>query len=101
MTATATDSTHAPDDLGRLPAGAELHEPREFLATPAVAHGYLVAGLLPAYRPGARGGQVPPRLFRRPLVDAGHVRARPRPYRPARHPLRQARRGHRAHGDGD
>src|SRR5438034_2000916 len=52
---------NAPDDLGRLPAGAELHESPEFLAPSAFAHRYLVRGLLPAYWPGAGGGQVPSR----------------------------------------
>src|SRR5215471_19723642 len=68
---------NAPDDLGRLPASAELHESSGFVAPSAFAHGYLVRGLLSAYRPGAGGGKVPSRLLRRPLIDARHVRARP------------------------
>ena len=97
------DTGHAPDDPGRLPAGAELHQSGELLAPSAVAHRHLVGGLLPAHRPRAGAGQVSSRLLRRPAVDAGHVRPRPRARRPARHPLREARRRHRAHrhGHGD
>src|SRR5262249_176115 len=71
---------NAGDGLGRLPGGGELDESPELLAPSAFAHRYLVGGLLPAYWPGAGGGQVPSRLLRRPVVDARHVRARPRTY---------------------
>src|SRR5215467_2744192 len=59
---------HAPDDVGRLPASAELHQLCELLAPPALAHGHLVARVLPAYRPGAGAGQISSRLFRRPAL---------------------------------
>ncbi len=98
-----TDSTDAADDFGRLPAGAELHQYRQFLAPPGLAHRQLVAGFLPAHRPRAGGRKISLRLLRRPPVDAGHVRAQSRPHRCARHPLREARCRHRAyrHGHGD
>src|SRR5262249_50443887 len=54
----------APDDLGRLSAGTELHQPSVLLAPSAIAYGCLVGGLLPAYRPGAGRWQIPPGLLR-------------------------------------
>src|SRR5215813_9898302 len=91
---------NAPDDLGRLPASAELHESSELLAPSTFAHGYLVRGLLPPYWPGAGGGEVPSRLLRRPVIDARHVRARPRTHGATRHPLREDGCGDRTHGHG-
>jgi tripartite-type tricarboxylate transporter receptor subunit TctC len=55
--------SRAPNDLDRLPASAELHEPREFLAPSTVTNRLLVAGLLPAHRKGARAWEVRSRLF--------------------------------------
>src|SRR5690242_19613591 len=54
----------APDDPGRVPAGAELHQHRELVAPSGLAHRQLVARVLPAPRPRAGGGQIPPRLLR-------------------------------------
>src|SRR5260370_41748468 len=53
----------APDDLCRFSSGTELHQTSVLLAPPAVAYGRLVGGLIPAYRAGARGRQIPYRLF--------------------------------------
>src|SRR5215831_13612925 len=87
---TRRKAADAPDDPGRVPAGAELHQHRELVAPPRVAHRQLVARFLPPHRPRAGGGEIPPRFFRRPPVDARHVRPRPRPYGRAWHPLREA-----------
>src|SRR5262249_16980682 len=91
---------NAPDDLGRLPASAELHESSGFVAPSALAYGYLVRGLLSAYRSGAGGGEVPSRLLRRPVIDARHVRARPSTHGATGHRLREGGCGARVYGHG-
>ena len=74
---------------GRLPAGAELHQPAELLAASGIARRFDVGRLLPGDRPHPRSRQIPHGVLRRPPGDAGPLRQRPRPHRRIRHPLRE------------
>ncbi len=91
------------DGDGRLPAGAELHEPAGSWRHPQSRDDAHSADYYQEIAPHARGGQVPHRVLRRPPGDARPLRQRPCPHRRVRHPRHQDGPADRAddHGRGD
>src|SRR5262249_1349448 len=59
---------------GRLPAGAELHQPAELMASSGIARRFDVGGLLPGDRGSSRSRQIPHGVLRRSAGDAGPLR---------------------------
>src|SRR5258708_39833952 len=88
---------------GRLPAGAELHQPAEFVAPPGIARRFDVGGLLSGDCTDPRIRKIPHGLLRRSPGDAGPLRQRSPAYRRIRHPLRGdgSDRGADHDGNGD